>query len=491
MDKTIVCKYCPHKWKISTGGKDPYVCHKCGEDNSDKYINEIRISKEDLLYVNECIESGEVLKEDLSRWFKEKWVDVSRKIDGKHPPCGRSDADGEKGRKGYPKCRPSKKVSKDTPKVASSYNKKEKKSMTSQKRRAEKKDPKIGKGNKPTFTRYDESINESFDVSPNEYKKILQTKDFLMVVPFTHMASCKYGANTKWFTTKRYDDEDFNEHIGSGLLTYVIIRNPEYRKILDSDKFAIYRYYFSNLNEGLVYTDLNEEHSISWFKKLMESNGLINEYEKIMEIYNEFYVKNGYMGKNTPMDENKTITLSFDKIIKTNSTPRLNSNHESKIDISEGLKFHIVNNKSIIENVYKIGSNNFDNLLEECRDLYMNGDLELSDDDLSFIMENEYGPIENTNYTVGDMLNEAEYQGRKVQLGKIMQGDIKKFKVYVKNEKGKVVKVNFGFGGKSAKGKIMRIKKNNPERRKSFRARMRCDSPGPKWKPRYWACRTW
>jgi hypothetical protein len=106
-------------------------------------------------------------------------------------------------------------------------------------------------------------------------------------------------------------------------------------------------------------------------------------------------------------------------------------------------------------------------------------------------MENEYGPIENTNYTVGNMLNEAEYQGRKVQLGKIMQGDIKKFKTYVKNDKGKVVKVNFGFGGKSAKGKRMVIKKNNPARRKSFRARMRCDNPGPRWKPRYWACRTW
>jgi hypothetical protein len=163
----------------------------------------------------------------------------------------------------------------------------------------------------------------------------------------------------------------------------------------------------------------------------------------------------------------------------------------SKIDISEGLKFHIVNNQSIIDNVYKKGTDNFNNLLEECRDLYMNGDLELSDDDLSFIMENEYGPIENTNYTVGDMLNEAEYQGRKVQLGKIMQGDIKKFKVYVKNDKGKVVKVNFGFGGKSAKGKRMVIKKNNPARRKSFRARMRCDNPGPLWKSRYWACRSW
>ena len=107
------------------------------------------------------------------------------------------------------------------------------------------------------------------------------------------------------------------------------------------------------------------------------------------------------------------------------------------------------------------------------------------------LYEDEYGSVEETNFIIGDLITEAEYQGRKVQLGKIMQGDIKKFKVYVKNDKGKVVKVNFGFGGKSAKGKIMRIKKNNPERRKSFRARHNCDTPGPRWKPRYWACRTW
>ncbi len=100
----------------------------------------------------------------------------------------------------------------------------------------------------------------------------------------------------------------------------------------------------------------------------------------------------------------------------------------------------------------------------------------------TFIYEDEFGSVEQTTIT------EAEYQGRKVQLNKIMQGDVKKFKVYTKNDKGKVVKVNFGFGGKSAKGKRMVIKKNNPERRKSFRARMRCDNPGPKWKPRYWAC---
>jgi hypothetical protein len=93
-----------------------------------------------------------------------------------------------------------------------------------------------------------------------------------------------------------------------------------------------------------------------------------------------------------------------------------------------------------------------------------------------------------------EILQEAEYQGRKVTLNKPMAGDVKKSKVYVKNDKGNVVKVNFGHGGTSAKKKgekTMRIKKNNPERRKSFRARHNCDNPGPKWKARYWSCKAW
>lgn len=297
----------------------------------------IHVNEEDFEFIKESLISGEVLNEDLRRWFKEKWVDVSKKVDGKHPPCGRKDADG----KSYPKCRPSKKMSKETPKVASSYSKKDKKAMTNQKRSAEKKEPKIGKGNKPTMTRFKEGVNE--------------------------------------------------------------------------------------------------------------------------------------------------IKIDISTINKINFPSLFNEN----IKISNGLHFHIVNRKPLSECVYKNGSTSFYELLEESRDLYMNGDLELSNDDLRFIYENEYGPIEETDYVVNNLINEAEYQGRKVSLGKIMQGDIKKFKVYVKNEKGKVVKVNFGFGGKSAKGKRMTIKKNNPERRKSFRARHKCDTPGPRWKPRYWACRTW
>ena len=85
---------------------------------------------------------------------------------------------------------------------------------------------------------------------------------------------------------------------------------------------------------------------------------------------------------------------------------------------------------------------------------------------------------------VSGALLEAEYQGRKVPLGKPMRGDVKKFKVYVKNPKGNVVKVNFGDPN-------MRIKKSNPARRKSFRARHNCANPGPRHKARYWSCRKW
>ena len=104
----------------------------------------------------------------------------------------------------------------------------------------------------------------------------------------------------------------------------------------------------------------------------------------------------------------------------------------------------------------------------------------------SYDIWNEDGSF---GYTMTGLI-EAEYQGRKVKLGKPMQGDSKKFKVYVKNDKGNVVKVNFGQGG-DAKGGTMRIRKSNPKARKSFRARHNCDNPGPRHKARYWSCKKW
>ena len=93
-----------------------------------------------------------------------------------------------------------------------------------------------------------------------------------------------------------------------------------------------------------------------------------------------------------------------------------------------------------------------------------------------------------TDDVTGNFLNdleEAEYRGRKVKLGKPMRGDVKKFKVYVRDPKTKnIKKVNFGDPN-------MRIKKSNPARRRSFRARHNCANPGPRTKARYWSCRKW
>ena len=104
------------------------------------------------------------------------------------------------------------------------------------------------------------------------------------------------------------------------------------------------------------------------------------------------------------------------------------------------------------------------------------------------------GPKANKPARTGDLVggtesvehdvDEAKYQGREVPLGKPMAGDVKKSKVYVRGPKGNVVKVNFG-------DKKMKIKKSNPKRRKSFRARHNCANPGPRWKARYWSCRAW
>ena len=95
--------------------------------------------------------------------------------------------------------------------------------------------------------------------------------------------------------------------------------------------------------------------------------------------------------------------------------------------------------------------------------------------------------MENAYYDFlaeGETLEEAEYQGRKVTLNKPMRGDVKKSKVYVKNEKGNVVKVNFGDPN-------MKIRKSNPKARKSFRARHKCDEKKPKTSAGYWSCKAW
>ena len=121
----------------------------------------------------------------------------------------------------------------------------------------------------------------------------------------------------------------------------------------------------------------------------------------------------------------------------------------------------------------------------------------IRDEDMHFYEIDTDGQMKRLRVraATAEPMKEAEYQGRKVSLGKPMRGDVKKFKVYVKDPKtGNVKKVNFGHGGKSAKRageKTLSIKKSNPARRRSFRARHNCDNPGPRTKARYWSCRAW
>jgi len=129
-------------------------------------------------------------------------------------------------------------------------------------------------------------------------------------------------------------------------------------------------------------------------------------------------------------------------------------------------------------------------------ELYNEFKLSVDEDINEYDVENYYDLKEFIHFlkNMKEDINEAEYQGRKVKLNKPMRGDVKKFKVYVKNPKGNVVKVNFGHGGTSAKKageKTMQIQKDIPSRRKAFRARHNCDNPGPRHKARYWSCKAW
>ena len=180
--------------------------------------------------------------------------------------------------------------------------------------------------------------------------------------------------------------------------------------------------------------------------------------------------------------------------------PILNENLKARIVMTENMQYHIDAKTPLFETTLPYGSKEYLNLWVEARYLYSRGALNVEGIDKEKITETnlgEYGIYEGKKVPLdlpipdNDILNEAEYQGRKVTLGKPMQGDVKKFKVYVKNDKGNVVKVNFGFGGKSAKGKRMVIKDKNPKGRAAFRARHNCKNPGPRWKARYWSCKKW
>ena len=153
----------------------------------------------------------------------------------------------------------------------------------------------------------------------------------------------------------------------------------------------------------------------------------------------------------------------------------------SELDVMKDLGIEMLGlslNDLVSEYINETNKKNMNYVITESQLERLSQEIELDD---SF-----YGSVEETNFVVGDLLTEAEYKGRKVTLNKpfLTPNGPKKRSVYVKNEKGNVVKVNFGDPN-------MRIKAYSPKHRKSFRARHNCDNPGPKTSAKFWSCRQW
>jgi len=199
-----------------------------------------------------------------------------------------------------------------------------------------------------------------------------------------------------------------------------------------------------------------------------------------------------------------------------NKAPILNENLQSRIVMTENMKYHIDGKKPLIENTFRYGSKAFLDLWAEARYLYSRDAIDLSGMDKQIVMEThlgeyglyegkmvpldmpmveEYTPSPQMNKslleslikkTIQETVNEAEYQGKKVDLGKPKRGGSKKFYVYVMNPKTKKVKkVSFGAAGG---GQNLAVKIRDPKARRAFAKRQNCDKKKDRTTPGYWSC---
>jgi hypothetical protein len=232
--------------------------------------------------------------------------------------------------------------------------------------------------------------------------------------------------------------------------------------------------------------------------EFLEINDVLIESEEVEESGLQAYLGNKKYGKegmdalrkagreHAGKEEMANIRAKYDKLDEEDAEDELSEiKRLSAIneDDSAEAVYNAVVRRIMMQHTDVLGKFGPKAVMSAIEDIASNvGDLdEIGSSDVSIWTKQVIQDLEAGHY---DHLKEAEYQGRKVPLGKPMQGDVAKSKVYVRKPNGKVVKVNFG-------DKNMRIKKSNPGRRKNFRARHNCDNPGPRWKARYWSCRAW
>jgi hypothetical protein len=339
-----------------------------------------------------------MMDEDLDKWFKEKWVNIGKKVDGKHPPCGTS---GEK--KGYAKCVPAAK--------AAGMSKKEKESATKRKRAAQNK---AGRGGKDSNGQGKKPIYVS--TKPKRENMNIEERLNLFLEKNCPTDPAKWSAS-KSAAKSKFDVYPSAYANGWAAKNYKS-KGGGWRKCNEGDANGLCEY--GNDNFSAPQPDFDRYDAVS----------------------------------NPKADPNKTLTGRF-------TDPSVGLNEACW----EGYKQVGMKDKGgrQVPNCVPINEvENTDEIYEFCNACLR-----------EYMLAHE------------NVLEEAEYHGRKVSIGKPMRGDVKKFKVFVKDPStGNVKKVNFGDPN-------MRIKKSNPARRKSFRARHNCDNPGPRTKARYWSCRKW
>jgi hypothetical protein len=155
---------------------------------------------------------------------------------------------------------------------------------------------------------------------------------------------------------------------------------------------------------------------------------------------------------------------------------------------SENLKYHLENNSTIVEGIFRYGSNAYLDLFEEARTLHKNGKIKLSEIDQHLIENTDIGKWGKYNEMRVPLdcpfqIHEAEHQGKDVELNKPKRGGKKKFYVYVKDPStGNIKKVSFG----DTTG--LSVKFKDPKRRKAFADRHNCSTKKDKTKAGYWSC---
>jgi len=407
------------------------------------------------------------MNEDLNKWFKEKWVNIGKKVDGKHPPCGTS---GEK--KGYAKCVPAAK--------AAGMSKKEKESATQRKRAAQNKAGRGGKdsagqGKKPIYVstkpknetmNIEEKVNLFLEKNcPTDSAKWSASKAAAKSKFDVYPSAYANGWAAKNYKSKGGGWKTCSENIVSEATG----REAKEIAKLTGTRDSIVQKFIDDFN-------LNAKNLFNFIAK---------EKEKVRKDFATAMSGrpgNKYQGDFVGMfGESIVNEACWDGYKQVGGKMKNGKMVPNCVPVKE-----VADDAAINQPGGFFGDDGDNNNIDEY-------DIENETDIKEFVqfMREYTNQLAEANC---NCVYEAEYQGREVSLGKPTRGDVKKFKVYVKNPAGNVVKVNFGHGGTSAaaKGeKTMKIRKSNPKARKSFRARHNCANPGPRTKARYWSCRKW